>query len=69
MIRAPSRYAIPFIVSTGKPFSEIAATNSSLLNQEGLGKMYDRYTADELFFGDSLGAPLPSFDEPRNAPE
>lgn len=64
MIRAPSRYAIPFIVSTGKPFSEIAATNSSRL-----GKMYDRYAEDELFFGDSLGAPLPSFDEPRNAIE
>lgn len=71
MIRAPSRYAIPLIVSTGLPYSEIGATSSSLLNanEESLGKMYDRYRMDELLFGDSLGAPLPTFDKSRNTTE
>jgi hypothetical protein len=62
VIGAPSRYAIPFIVSTGLPYSEIGTTSSSLSSQERLGKMYDRYGTDELLFGDSLGTPLPAFD-------
>jgi nitroreductase len=64
VIRAPSRYAIPLIVSTGLPYTEIGATCSSVLNQDSLGRIYDRYRTDELLFGDSLGAPLPSYNMP-----
>lgn len=62
MIGASSRYAIPLIVSTGLPFSEIGSNISSLLYQGSLGKMHDRYEKDELLFGDSLGAPLPKYE-------
>jgi hypothetical protein len=62
VIQAPNRYAIPLIVSTGLPYSENGGKSLSFLDQDNLGTMDDRYRMDELFYGDSLGSPLPQFD-------
>ena len=51
VINAPSRYAIPLIVSTGIPFDQNTSITPSRID--------DRYKIDELVFGDSFGSSLP----------
>ena len=65
MIKVPSRYAIPLIVSAGLPYSDEGA--SSIRNHDIISTsiLDDRYQMNELFYGDALGAPLPKFDEPQ----
>ena len=56
VIKAPSRYAIPIIVSTGLPYNN-SNTNTLPWN---VTKQYDRYTMDEMMFGDYFESPLPT---------
>lgn len=57
VIKAPSRYAIPLIVSTGLPLKEHSHRNDQ--GGETLS-FIDRYPFDEIVFDDEFGSPLSS---------
>lgn len=52
VIKAPSRYAIPLIVSTGLPLDDTKVSNALMQNTT------DRYPMEEVVFGDSFGAQM-----------
>jgi hypothetical protein len=54
VIKAPSRYAIPIIVSTGLPF-KLSPTIYPFHNHTSFD---DRYSVEELMFGNWFGAPI-----------
>jgi hypothetical protein len=61
VIQAPSRYAIPLIVSTGLPnYVERTRPSTSPHDRTTLMKSTDRYPMEEVMFGDTFGAPLPT---------
>lgn len=57
VIKAPSRYAIPLIVSTGIPYDQ--NTSTKLIDGNIDTRLDDRYKIDELIFGESFGSALP----------
>ena len=60
VINAPSRYAIPLIVSTGIPYDPSkSAMSINVLDGTGFD---DRYRFDELMFGNFFGSALPVMD-------
>jgi hypothetical protein len=62
LLKIPSRYAIPVIVSTGLPYSDKKEHIPSLLDENSRIRMDDRYNMDELIFGDFFGAALPALN-------
>lgn len=63
VIGAPGRYAVPLIVTTGRPYNK----NDEDSKGDSAKPTTSRYPVEEVVFGDSFGSPIPSLPAPASA--